>query len=264
MEWNDRMGERSRKAWLLLVRGEEVEIFSGKTIPGFVVVRGTDYHQNGKWSYTTYRLEVASGVTPIPGLNGWETGKFTEGLRSSLRTGSIDTWSDLALALGTSVPAAMKFLRKWRPKASAVLDEVDHDLESLDSVGGEKDNETVVVSFGGPSNRQIAAGFWRQCKKIPGHPGEIRLIDPEKGWVKNNIRIARMLGVVLSAVESAGYHGGYVSVTVAVVPGSSIDEPDEEMVVEVPPICPPPPLPAQVISERPASLADLAAKFRKR
>ncbi len=230
INWSDKIGSRSRKAWLLLVKGEEVMAFTGQNIPGVAVVRGTSYNKNGKWSHTTYRIELAPGVQAISGKNGWETNKFVEGLASAVRFGGpIDTWADVANALGVSVPSAMEFLRSWRPKAAAALDDVDAALSALDEAADEAeamaDTETVVVSFGSPTRRQRAEGFWTNPKSIPNHDGELRLIDAERGWDKDNITVVGILGTVVSATHSSGHGGGYVSVTVAIVPGTESEIP---------------------------------------
>lgn len=221
--WSNQLGHRGRKAWLLLIQGEKIVVFEGQTIPGLVVVRGTDFHRNGKWSCTTFRLELAPGVRAISGLDGWETGRFVEGLRAAVKCDQpIDTWADVANALGVSVPGAMAFLRSWRPKAAAALDEVDAQLTALDEAAdaaeAEAETVTVVVSFGAPTRRQRAEGFWHSPKSIPGHPGRIELVDASRGWVKENIRVVGMIGTVLSAEHASGHGGGYVSVSVAVVP----------------------------------------------
>lgn len=257
MTWSDEMGSRSRKAWLLLLKGEQVLNFTVQSIPGVVVVRGTEYKKNGKWSHTTFRLELATGVRAISGYDGWETGKFVEGIRSAVNFSKpIDTWADVANAMGVSVPSAMQFLRSWRPKAAEALDQVDVELEALDAMVRKDavvDTETVVISFGGPTNRAIAEGFWKNPKSITDHGGELRLIDVEKGWTKENIKVVGMSGAVLSAVHASGYHGGYVSVTVAVVPGSEVAKTEEPLVEIAAPVADP--------MGTSATLSDLKAKF---
>lgn len=223
MSWSNRMGSRGRKAWMLLIKGERIVSFNGQDIPEMVVVRGTDYHKDGKWSHTTFRLELAPNVRAISGMDGWETGRFVEGLRSAVcASAPIDTWADVANALGVSVPSAMSFLKEWRPKAAATLDEVDAQLSTLDEAADKAeaigDTETVVVSFGSPTRRQRSEGFWENPKGIPGHDGRVELIDTSKDWIKENIRVVGMIGTVLSATHASGHGGGYVSVTVAVVP----------------------------------------------
>lgn len=222
--WSNRLGSRDCRAWLLVVKDDEVVVFAGKNIPGKAVIVGSDYHKDGKWSYTTYRLMLGSGVRAISGRDGWETGRFIEGLSSVTKRRHIDTWSDVAEAIGVSVPAAMKFLREWRPKAADALDIVDAQLEALDAaaIQSAEDPVKVTVSFGGPTNRMIAEGFWRNPKAITGYDGaEIQLIDPEGGWNKENITVVGISGTVISATHASGYHGGYVSVVVALVPGST-------------------------------------------
>ncbi|MEI6511473.1 MAG: hypothetical protein WCO25_05575 [Candidatus Uhrbacteria bacterium] len=270
LTWSDGIGSRGRGSWLLLIKGETITPFKGQNVPGTVVVRGTDYTKNGKWSHTTFRLELAPGVRAISGKDGWETGKFVEGLRSAVSgSGPIDRWPDAANALGVSVPAAMQFLREWRPKAAEALDTVDAQLEALEEAAGAAmatDTETVVVSFGSPTNRMIAAGWWKDPKAIPGHDGaQIALVDPEKGWYDGNIAVQGIVGTVISAVHAAGMHGGYCSVTVAVVPGTVVAKPEpkveEPVAISAPVVPEPAPVPMATPMMASATMDDLLAKF---
>lgn len=261
--WSNEMGSRSRRAWLLLVKGEKIVNFTGQNIPGVVVIRGTDYRKNGKWSHTTFRLELAQGVQAISGRDGWETGRFVEGLHAAVGFDQpIDRWPDVANALGVSVPSAMAFLREWRPAAAEALDEVDAQLEALDEAvnpAAVVDTEMVVVSFGSPTNRMIAEGWWKTPKAIPGHDdAQIALVDPEKGWYEGNITVEGIAGTVLSSVHTSGMHGGYYSVTVAVVPGSKVAKTEEPQAAAPIATGVTTPEPAPV---PPATLADLTAKF---
>lgn len=68
--WSNQMGERRRAAWLLLVdRGGTVHAFSGESIPAVCVVRNREFTKCGKWSHTTYRIQLASGVRAL----AWRT-----------------------------------------------------------------------------------------------------------------------------------------------------------------------------------------------
>jgi hypothetical protein len=210
----------------LFVRGDEVIPFSNKTIVGVAVVRGTDYFRNGKWSYTTFRLQLADGIRHIAGRDGWETARFTEGLASALRCKTPDTWQDVANALGVSVPSAMEFLRSWNPQEAATLDEVEQSLILLEEVSEQQtDSEIVTVSFGSPNNRAIREGYWESPKAVPGYNAEIRLCDTSKGWVESNINVVGISGTVLSVKHSAGMHGGYYAVSVALIPGTETEIP---------------------------------------
>ena len=131
VEWSDGIGPRERSPFLLFIRGDEILSFYGENISGVVAIRGFDRIKNGKWSYTVYRLQVADGIRYIKGRDGWETGRFIEGLGAAVGCPTPDTWADTAKALGVSVSSAKEFLRRRRPKAAAELDEVDRALANL-------------------------------------------------------------------------------------------------------------------------------------
>lgn len=230
MVWSNEIGSRGRKPFLLFIRGDEVIVFLGENIPGVVVVRGTDYTRNGKWSHTTYRLQIADGIREIAGRDGWETGRFVEGLACAVSCKTPDTWADIAKALGVSVPSAMDFLRSWRPKAAAKLDEVEESLMALEEASQQGDESVIVTaSFGSPTNRAIREGYWVSPKDIPGYNAEVRLIDPSKGWVEGNIAVVGITGAIISVRHSAGMHGGYYAVSVALLPGTETEIPPFEV-----------------------------------
>lgn len=131
--WDDQLGHRSRRSWLLVIDQQStLHLFSGENIPGVLVVVGSDYVQKGKWSHTTYRFVTSPGVRVIAGHNGWETGRFTEGLHAATKfERPIDRWEDVAEALGVSVDEAMRFLRAFRPQEAEYLDEVEAALAAL-------------------------------------------------------------------------------------------------------------------------------------
>ncbi len=226
IEWSDGIGSRGRSPFLLFIKGDEIISFAGSDIPGVVVVRGTDYTRNGKWSHTTYRLQVADGVRHIAGRSGWETGRFVEGLGSAVGCATPDTWADTAKALGVSVPSAMEFLRSARPKAAEKLDEVEESLAKLEDVSEqETDSVIVTVSFGSPTNAAIRGGYWESPKSVLGYKAEIRKLDQNGSWVEGNIEVVGISGTVLSVKHSSGMHGGYYAVSVAVIPGTETEIP---------------------------------------
>ncbi len=221
IEWSDGLGQRSCRNFLIFIHGDEVILFRGESIVGVVVVSGTDYTKNGKWSYTTYRLQLADGVRYVAMRDGWNTGRFTEGLGEAVGRKTPDTWLQVAEALGVSVPSVMKFLRVCRPKAAEVLDETERALEALEESEQKNDHDivNVVVYFGSPSNREISNGYWEKPKKISEYEAEIRLKDIALGWIEGNIEVVGISGKVLSVEHSRGRHGGYYSVSLAVIPG---------------------------------------------
>jgi hypothetical protein len=158
----------------------------------------------------------------------------------------------------------MGFLREWRPKAAEALDAVDAQLSALDESAVAAETEIVVVSFGNPTNRGIANGYWDQPKEIPGQEGaEIKKIDATKGWGDvANIVLAGIAGTVLDATHARGPHGGYYSVTVAVVPGTTVVKASPVGGDETP-VAISEPTPEPVPATR-ATVADLMAKFGRK
>lgn len=216
--WSNKLGHRSRKSWALLVGpGDDVREFAGASIPGVVAVIGYDCTSEGKWSATIYRFELAPGVRFIAGHNGWETGRFTEGLAAA--TGlSADRWADVANALGVSVPTAMAFLRETRPKAAAELDGVEAALAALDEaepVGAEE----LTISFGSPTKRERAAGFWAWPVVVTVNNKEVGRVTP----TDNGAWTASGSVKVLKEVRAAGTGGGYVTLRLAVPAGAKAE-----------------------------------------
>jgi len=131
LEWSNGMLPRGRSPWLLLVKGGKLQQFKGQSIPGLVAVTGDRYKRNGKWSATTYQLALAKDVRALSGANGWETGSFLEGLSACVRK-QLNTWADVAEALGVSREEAEKFVRGYAEGTAATLDKRQADLAALE------------------------------------------------------------------------------------------------------------------------------------
>jgi len=209
--YSDQMGSRRRRAWAILIGpGDEIELFTGESIPGKAAIVGRDYEKCGKWSHSIYRIVLAEGVQFISGHMGWEMGTFTEGLHDA--TGKrTDRWHEVANALGVSLPAVQEFLRAWLPGAADRLDQVEADLASLDetsAVGA----ATVSISYGAPSARAVREGFWEWPVRILDEDGtEVGRVSPE-GDVSGEVK-------VLKRARASGHNGGYVSFLLAVPDG---------------------------------------------
>jgi len=215
-EWADKIGSRGRCPWLLLVdRDGVVREFTGESMPGIVAVIGTDYEKAGKWSHTTYRMELATGVRAIAGRDGWETGRFVEGLAAAVGyPGHIDRWVDVANALGTTIPETMRFLREWRPKAAEALDAVEEAITEVDDTA-EQGAETIAISFGSPTRRQRNDGFWEWPVVVTLDGQEVgRIVPGEDGRWTSSGQVN-----ILSMEHSSGHGGGYVSMRLAVPAG---------------------------------------------
>lgn len=55
------VSDRGQKK-MLFIKDGVIYNFSGKNIPGVVVVVTEAYHKNGKWSYSDYKLKLAEGI----------------------------------------------------------------------------------------------------------------------------------------------------------------------------------------------------------
>lgn len=221
--WDNKMGSRSRSAWLLLIKNGTVYVFQGEHIYGICAIVGTDYKKQGKWSYTTFRMELAPGVRAIAGKDGWETGRFVEGLRSAVSfPAPIDRWADVANALGVTLTEAQRFLREWRPKAAEALDEVENTLCQIDEET-DGDFEIVTVNFGAPTRRRREAGFWSWPVLVLLDNQEIGRLVPEGSFYVPSGQVK-----LLAMETSSGFGGGYVSMRLAVPAGAVAVHKEEE------------------------------------
>ena len=209
--YSDKLAPRRRRPWAIIIGpGDEIELFTGESIPRKVAVVGCDYTKNGVWSHSTYRLEVAPGVRFLSGHFGFETGTFTEGLRAA--TGKpTDRWHEVANALGVSLPVAQEFLRGWLPVAAQKLDQVEADLASLDEASP-TGAATISITYGSPTRAARERGFWEWPVRILDPDGEeVGRVSPE-GVASGEVK-------VLKREVSSGYGGGYVSLLLAVPEG---------------------------------------------
>lgn len=127
--WSDKIGSRNREPFLFLIHEGQIHEFRGKSIPGICAVAGTSYTKMGKWSNTTYRLQLTSGVQFIYGYHGWETGRLEEGLEEA--TGlPCQSWEDISHALMVDETEVRRLLADW-PNTIARLDAVRNDVAAI-------------------------------------------------------------------------------------------------------------------------------------
>ena len=130
IKWSDRLVVENQSPWLLLIKGEKIVLFEGKSIKGFcgIVKRETAF-ENGKWGNTTFTIWLQEGVHHIPDKNGWDFNTFLEGLGIAVGYCAIPhTWIEVAECFSTSESTAKKFLREWKPEVAKSLDENDQPL----------------------------------------------------------------------------------------------------------------------------------------
>lgn len=132
--WNDKLGNRRRVAWCLLIKGDEMRRFVGDTIPGWAVVTNKRYRKDGVWSSFTYDITLGRGVRMVSGHQGWETNTFLEGLTDALK-GKPDcsTWPKITAALGLSENAIRQGLAGWKEGVIKTLDQTRQALLELEA-----------------------------------------------------------------------------------------------------------------------------------
>lgn len=201
--WNNRIGHRGRSPHLWLRKAQRMYKFFGESIPDVCVVVGEDYTKEGKWSHTTYRLELAPGVKHFAFHSGWETGTIREGV------GGGDTWASFASLLGVPLAEARRFLGEIAPASAAYYDKVEAELSALYELGGE-DVSLQTLTFGNPTNRQIAAGWWEAPVVILDENGNVcgKIVNQNGTYVSYHDAVEVMFTKTMS-----GHHGGYVELT---------------------------------------------------
>lgn len=223
--YSDRIGHRSRRAWAVIVGpGDSVVDFSASSAIGVKFI-DSDYEQSGKWSHTTYRVILPPGARLVAGHMGWETGTWREALADKRpRREPVITWLDAASALGVSAAAVMSYARAHQKGDARHFDEVDRKLAEADDAASaaQSDLAQVAVSFGSPTNRAIDDGFWEWPIAIAddtgAHRGYVRpvKVDYTTTYVPDPDLTAV---VVVEVIHSSGYHGGYMTVRLAMPAG---------------------------------------------
>jgi hypothetical protein len=202
--YNDGKQPGGRRPRLYLARGADVVRFDGQSIPGFCTISRKHYTPNGKWSNTTYALLLAQGVRPLYFLSPLH-GIWGE---------EFATWGQLAATLALPVETAREIVRAEYPKTAERLDQVERFVTEAAQAG--YDVETVIVSFGGPTRREMDAGYWDKPKSAVTSDGRQVTVAPgPKRWA-DPVVIEPEGARVISSRHTPGMHGGYWAVEVAV------------------------------------------------
>lgn len=207
--WNNKPKSRGRKPSAIIINADgAVSEFRESGVIGQYHVSETEYEKAGKWSNSTYRITLGSGVRFYSWVPDFGTGKsFPE----------ANTWEDVYREIFQNVglpierESLVACMRAMRPKFAARIDESESILLSLG-----KEPELVKISFGSPTNRQIDAGFWTRSEVT--QDGVTIQKDCEY-WNYATLATVRVVDPpnarVLRVETERGYHGGYVTVTVA-------------------------------------------------
>jgi hypothetical protein len=187
---------------LYLARAGEAVRFAGLAVPGWCAITGQDYKKAGQWSSTTYRLLLAPGVRALelvsPLHNEWGH--------------DLPSWGAVAECLGLPVEVARGIVRTHFRTTAERLDAV----EAFAAKASEAVTETVTVSFGSPTRRQIQEGYWSLPKSAKTSDGRTVTVAPgPSGWGSPTVVEPEGARVVDSR-HTPGMNGGYWTVEVAI------------------------------------------------
>jgi hypothetical protein len=185
-----------------------VRKFEGNNIPGFCAIATQEYEQRGKWSNTTYTLELAPGVRALYFLSPLH-GTWGDNLGS---------WGEVAEKLGLPVDVAQAIVRAEYARTAERLDKLEEFALAVEAEG--KTTETVVISFGSPTNRAIKEGYWAAPKSGQTSDGQTVTVVPAEGrygpdWNNPSV-VEPEEAKVISSRHYPGMYGGYWTIEVAV------------------------------------------------
>jgi hypothetical protein len=131
MEYNDGLCPGGRRPRLYLIVGQVAHKFKGVQIPGVCAIAGEKFDKNGKWSNTTYQIELKDGVRPIyllSPLHGTWGNEFP-------------TWHECASQLGLPLAVTQSIVRAEYPPTADRLDAME---EFMNEEGESQVTETLL------------------------------------------------------------------------------------------------------------------------
>lgn len=208
VDYNDGRCSGGRNPRLYLAKGSEVRKFIGENIPEFCAVATSSYTKNGKWSCTDYTLNLAPGVRPL---------RFLSPLHGTWGD-NFASWGEVAEKLGLPVDVAQAIIREEYCKTAERLDKLEEFALSIETEG--KNTETVIISFGSPTNRAISEGYWSSPKSAQTSDGRKVTVMPSQGqygpdWNKPSV-VEPTGAKVFSSKHRPGMHGGYWTIEIVV------------------------------------------------
>jgi len=164
--YKDGLCSGNRRPHLYLAKGSDVVKFEGEGIPGVCAIATSSFQKRGKWSNTTYQLHLAPGVRPLYFLSPLH-GTWGDHLAS---------WGEVAETLGLPVDVAQRIIRREYKFTAERLDKLEEFSLAVEAHANEA--ETVVISFGSPTNRAIREGYWEKPKSSQASDGRIVTVIP--------------------------------------------------------------------------------------
>ncbi len=203
-KYNDGLLNAGRTPKLWIVHRGQIHNFVGWAIDGVVAVTGTRYEKNGKWSNTTFQLELADGavgcrmVAPMHGQT-WPMNDRMEAYKSFMQ--------EFGVTLSFEVFDEALLCDYPNSHARMVAGE-----QALESLSPEGDSELVEISTS------------QSCNRNPHD--DVRVTAPDgKSWViAHEARTAEMVGVfkLTDRKHHPGYRGGTTTLVFAVAPGVKV------------------------------------------
>ena len=208
-DYNDKLESAGRSPRLYLAKGGEIHKFTGENIPGFCAIVTSQYKKDGKWSNTTYQLDLVPGVRPLHFLSPMH-GTWGDNLGS---------WGEVAEALRLPVEVAQSLIRSEYKETAERLDKLEEFALAIEAENKNKnyETETVVISFGSPNGRAIRDGYWEKPKSSQTSDGRAVTVEPNSGgdW-SNPVVVEPRKAKIISTRHSPGMHGGYWAIEVVV------------------------------------------------
>lgn len=195
-----------RKPHLILIKNNDVWIFSGKSIPDVCTVIGGTYKPNGKWSSITYTVQLMDGVKSyeiISPLHGIWGEKYL-------------SWGEVCEYFSLSVEKAKELVHKIYPKTAERLDMIERLQIEAEQQGVQ--DEIITFSFGNPKSYDYSH-FWGSPREKVSESGKIIRISPDESMEPSPQAWDHPQcegGSILDIKRSPGPHGGYVNIQVMV------------------------------------------------
>lgn len=206
-EYNDGLQSCNRRPRLYLARGKEVEKFVGQDIDGFCLIVSEIWDKNGRWSNTTYTLNLFPGVRPLYFLSPMH-GLWGEWFSS---------WGEVIEKLSLPIEVCKELVRTEYPATAKRLDHIENVY--MEAEKNDPDAELVVISFGSPSKSRMKL-YWDEPKSAYDSKGNKIEIGPTQtpsgpDW-KNPHVISPVGAKIILSEHKPGNSGGYYAVTVSV------------------------------------------------
>lgn len=202
--YDDGLGHRSRRSMLILYCANFAIKFTGEDIPGVCVITNSSYNKNGKWSSTSYNIELAAGFKASSITQSWEGGKFCD---------DVTSWKVIQSQLGLEGlnPSALKdFVAIFLPTTLARFNELAEKLAAIDDAVEESGVEWIEYKF---------ASIYHTRRR-----GSTQLLLDGVVWNRNENEVVK----ILSERHESGRGGGDYFYTLMISTEVKIEELDED------------------------------------